>query len=349
MKKRKFIFIICLIFNCLLCFCGQKNPKINIWYGEHQSFGKNGIPQQWINILGNVTGAQGIDSLYYSLNQGKQQSLSMGPDGRRLAKAGDFNIELDHQELNIGENEIRIVAVDSAGIRVDREIHIHYHPQKPNIPQYQVDWETVRHIQNAVQVVDGLWKLAQDGIRITEPYYDRALALGDMHWQNYEVTVEVIFHGMRIPRREQGDRGADVIHVAIATRWPGHDEDGKNLRTKWYPLGATAEFRIEPDWQNCSWRILGGKGKVTGETTSVRQIMPETRYIMKHRVETLEDSSTLYSVKLWKAAEPEPTGWDLRTQEGPEDIQNGGILLIAHYSVVTFGDIAVSPIYFSSD
>ncbi len=44
-------------------------PAINVWYGLNQTFGQLGTPQQWINILGSVTGAT---SLTYSLNGGPQ-------------------------------------------------------------------------------------------------------------------------------------------------------------------------------------------------------------------------------------------------------------------------------------
>ena len=57
---------------------------------------------------------------------------------------------------------------------------------------------------------------------------------------------------------------------------------------------------------------------------------------MKHRVKILGDSSAQYSVKLWRADDPEPEGWDLQTEEDSEDILQGGALIIAHYTVVTF-------------
>ena len=30
--------------------------KIDVWYGKHQRFGHNGLPQQWVNVLGRVHG-----------------------------------------------------------------------------------------------------------------------------------------------------------------------------------------------------------------------------------------------------------------------------------------------------
>ena len=63
-------------------------PIIDVWYGTEQQFGQVGIPQQWVNILGNVTDPDGIDTLTYSLNGGSESALSIGPDTCRLADEG---------------------------------------------------------------------------------------------------------------------------------------------------------------------------------------------------------------------------------------------------------------------
>ena len=80
------------------------------------------------------------------------------------------------------------------------------------------------------------------------------------------------------------------------------------------------------------------------EEELTRSIEYGQQYIMKHRVKTLGDSSSQYSVKLWRADEPEPETWDLQTKEDSEDVLQGGALIIAHYAVVTFGDIVVNSL-----
>jgi regulation of enolase protein 1 (concanavalin A-like superfamily) len=45
-------------------------PVIDVWYGDNQTFGQLGVPQQWINILGNVSSAAGLATLTYTLNGG---------------------------------------------------------------------------------------------------------------------------------------------------------------------------------------------------------------------------------------------------------------------------------------
>ena len=53
-------------------------PQVNLWYGNYQTFGANGVPQQWVNILGNVTSPVGIAALTYSLNCAPKVNLNWG-------------------------------------------------------------------------------------------------------------------------------------------------------------------------------------------------------------------------------------------------------------------------------
>src|ERR1051326_4947591 len=71
-------------------------PAIDLWYGDHQPFGRNGIPQTWVNILGKVASRNGIASLTYSLNRGPERSLWIGKTRTRLVDPGDFNVEVSY-------------------------------------------------------------------------------------------------------------------------------------------------------------------------------------------------------------------------------------------------------------
>src|SRR5260370_14574808 len=53
-------------------------PIFNVWYGDNQSFGQNGIPQQWVNILGNASAPSGIASASYTLNGRASHVLRVG-------------------------------------------------------------------------------------------------------------------------------------------------------------------------------------------------------------------------------------------------------------------------------
>ena len=315
---------------------------IDIWYGDRQHFGQRGLCQRWINVLGRVDPNR-IALLEYSLNGSSPWPLAIGPDGHRLACPGDFNAEIDSADLRAGDNQVAIAAVDKNGKREVREVTVVFTGEQTNPLPCRIEWARVRSIHEVAQVTDGKWALTPAGVRVLEPYYDRVIGLGDRRWTDYELATTVTFHDLRVPRAAQGDAGANVIHAALAVRWPGHDDDGRQPRVKWYPLGATAEFRVNPSWKQCSWRILGG-GKICVEADHRRDIELESPSAMKHRVGGNPDGSARYSVKLWPAGEPEPGTWDLELDKHPGDVQNGGALLIAHYTEVTFGDVTVTPV-----
>ena len=317
----------------------EEDVFINVWYGPRQHFGKSGIPQRWINILGNLTTAEGLQSLTYTINGSEPIHLSLGEDGRRLANPGDFNIDIDTARLVSGVNRVVINAADSSGKVEAKEVTIQYETGNTWPLPYYVDWAQVENIQDVVQIVDGHWQLEEGGVRTLDPYYDRVLALGDATWTDYEVTTSVIFHDFTPPHK--GPPTFNVSHAAIATRWPGHDLDDNQPHVKWYPLGATAEFRLTHYLDSCRWRIFDGVNIYVEDITRLRTITLGKRYQMKKRVETLADNTTLFSVKLWDAGEEEPEHWDLQAREKPDNIPSGSALLIAHNTDVTFGNIQV--------
>jgi len=282
---------------------------IDLWYGDRLRIGHLGSPQRWVNILGRV--GSDVVQLATSLNGGRMLAVSIGGDGHRLARPGDFNVEVDRADLVEGQNQVELTATDSCGRFETRTVTL---------------------------------EVTADGVRSVEPYYDRVIGLGDVTWTDYEIETTVTFHGIREPFEEKGDAGAMVIHAALATRWPGHDDDGLQPRVKWHPLGATAEFRVNPSWEGCSWRILGGRSETSGEMVVVnaekeRTIRTGVRYGMKHRVETLGDGGADYRVKLWEADDAEPEDWYVHLHKGPGEVASGGALIIAHYTDVTFGNV----------
>ena len=325
--------------------CSQLSaaPVITLWYGDTQYFGTQGNAQRWVNVLGTVQSEVGIQQLSYRLNQGTLNPLSMGQDGRRLAQPGDFNVEIHRDSLRVGENQVIITATDSSGATTHQVVSVHYTDHRRWTLPYSVIWDEVDTLQHAVQIVDGHWQQVPGGIRTVAPYYDRVIAVGDTSWTDYEVATSVIFHGFTLPR--QGPPTFGVSHAAIATRWPGHDDDTQQPRVKWFPLGATAEFRLTDHLDSCRWRVFDGENLYVEDTTRIRTITLETRYRMKHRVQSLNDTITLYQVKLWAEGQPEPEAWDIEAREvAADNIPSGSALLLAHNTEVTFGDIVVVPI-----
>lgn len=319
-------------------------PEIDIWYGHQQRFGHlGGHPQRWINVLGSVDPADQLVELTYSLNGGEPKELSFREDNKRIARDGDFNVEIARDQLDEGHNRVTVRAVSGSGQTATADVSVQYTKEAESWPlPYRIDWSDADHIQDVVQVVDGRWKLTPQGIRSVPRYYDRVIAFGDESWRDYEVATTVTIHALTPPKKLPNTTG--VTHAAIALRWPGHDADGKQPSVKWHPLGATAEFRLGGDLKQCRWRIFDGKRKDHRESSRRRQLEFEKPYAMKHRVETLNNGVSRYRVKLWPADEREPTDWDLERLETDDDVPSGSALLLAHHSEVTFGDVTVTPI-----
>ena len=101
-----------LLLSCLVASVSSADePVIDVWYGEHQRFGQHGgHPQRWINVLGRVTPADTILSLTFSLNGAEPKELSFAEDNKRIARDGDFNVEIDRTALRAGNNAVLIVA-----------------------------------------------------------------------------------------------------------------------------------------------------------------------------------------------------------------------------------------------
>ena len=173
------------------------NPYINNWYGPVQDFGQLGSNSaRWINLLGSVSGQNPISTLSYTLNGQASQSLNIGPDTRRLQDVGDFNAEIEYLELLNGANTVAITATDTLGNTSTENVTVNYASGNTWPLPYAVDWTTTSQIGDVAQIVDGVWSLESDGVRTAQLGYDRLLSIGDISWDNYEVTVPVTLHGL---------------------------------------------------------------------------------------------------------------------------------------------------------
>lgn len=317
-------------------------PAINIWYGPAQNFGQVGKPQQWVNILGNVTSLVPITDLSYKLNGGATQPLTMGPD-RRLDEAGDFNVEIDYEDLNPGNNTVVITAADGPGSTSSQTVTVNYTPGNVWPLPYSVAWNSVANLQNAVQIVDGLWTIQGNNVRTEEPGYDRILALGDVGetWKDYEVTAAVIAHGIDQDGFNSQGNGAGVGFIA---RWRGHyqDED-ETPRQGWRDLGALAWFRWNTD--NTKGIELRGNGGAGIDTNPNQQLTFGQPYMFKLSVlSTSPDNPSYYRFKIWEQGQPEPAFWDAEGFGKDGEPPTGSVLLLAHNVDVSFGAVTVSPL-----
>jgi len=314
------------------------SPQIDLWYGNYQSFGDIGVPQKWINILGNVHASSGIASLSYTLNGGSTQPLSTGPDGLRLQSSGDFNVEINVTDLLCdSDNLVVIRATDHAGNTTNEEVIVNYSCNNIWPKTYSINWDSVTNIQDPVQVVDGLWIKEPNSIRPSIIGYDRIVAMGDITWDDYEMTVPITINT---------PMDSSVIYgpnVGIIMRWQGHyDVDGKQPRNGWWPLGALGVYIWVPQLNDYRLRIIGNNMYLIANDDSAKSLEVGVPYMFKMRAETI-GSNTLYSLKVWEQAEDEPSEWTISGYGVPGELKHGSIMLASYYVDASFGDVTIIP------
>jgi hypothetical protein len=315
--------------------------RIDVWYGPRQPFGRAGLPQRWVNILGRVYGP--VKQLQCSLNDGPQRNIAVGPDQRRLAGQGDFNIDLDSRHLNTGENRLAISAIGEDGAQTTEQVIIDFvHDARP-LP-YRIEWDKVACIQDVAQIVDGLWSINGDAISPEEIGYDRLVAIGDMDWRDYEVTVPITVHGINA-----GCYGYPSVHagVGVVMRWRGHTNWGADQWASGQPYfgpsgyGAIGWYCVfhetgpelnffDPDFQR--------------PARQPKKLTLHTPYMFKARVETRSAVASDFSLKVWEAQAPEPTAWDLTTPGTVMSLSTGSFILGAHHVAASFGAVTVAPV-----
>ncbi|UWQ86122.1 cadherin-like domain-containing protein [Leisingera caerulea] len=304
-------------------------PVIDVWYGPTQTFGQPGVPQTWVNILGDVFD-EGLVSLSYTLNGGAERSLSVGPDQRRLEKAGDFNIDIAYAELDptAADDVVSIIARYDNGATYTQDVTIQYEGGSDWDPNYSIDWSAVTNIQDVAQVVDGNWMLTGDGVRPDELGFDRFIALGDDTWDFFEARVAVTPHDMSIVGGLFG----------FGLWWNGHTDDSA---IQWQPLRGftpseflfynqhtgTPHFEIFPNTGDTNYALAEG-----------------TRFNFLMRVEQSGTFDRTYKMKVWEEGTAEPVDWLMDLTIGYDDPITGSFALVTHHYDIEFHDIDITEI-----
>ena len=302
-------------------------PQIDIWYGTEQSFGHTGKPQDYANVLGNVSGPYSITTLKYSLNGDPNISLSRGRDDKRLEEPNDFNIDILWDDLQDGNNLIVITAADSNGDVTVQNVTIDFNSTNVWPLPYVADWNQVSAIADVAQVIDGNWAIYDSNVRTVVPGYDRLIAIGDVTWTDYEITAPITIHSI------SGDGG-----IGFILRWTGHTDSPVSCsqpKCGWLPLGEIA-------WYRGNGQIEMYQDRTTEYTTMT--IPNNVPYIFKARVETLNNSNCIYSMKVWPADTNEPQEWDLVSTPELPDLPSGSAMLIAHQCDVSYGKVEIRPL-----
>ncbi len=323
-------------------------PAIHVWYGPLQRYGYSGahtaVPQRWVNILGRVESMAPIDSVSYSLNGGQPHPLRLGPDKRRLADRGDFNVEISHRDMKPGHNEVVITAVDLLGDSTRQSVVVDFIASETGWEpgSYSYDWSSVQAIDELAGIVDGHWAIEDGTVRPIHLDYDRLLAIGDLSWRDYTVTVPVTFYtreweGYLAPSNGPG--------FGIVARWRGHQDTGlvDSPVEGWSYLGALGWYKWHRDGFKLSdgLQLLSHGGHEIGANDT--QLEPGVTYIFKIDVASSDEAQTpaTYRFKVWPSVEPEPEAWVFEERGHPNEPDSGSLLLVAHHVDARFGAVQV--------
>lgn len=316
----------------------QSEPNIDVWYGLDQKFGQLGNTQNYINILGNVSDPDTVDLIGYTLNGGGFIEISLGPDDRRLQNINDFNVDIEKGALNAGNNSVHIYSKDKLGNDTTVIVNVTYTPNVVWETEYGINWDTVTNIQDVAQVVDGKWEITPDGLHIIEPGYDRLVSLGDVSWKNYEATFPITIHQLdTTPNKLSGF----TINVGALVRWTGHTDvpiAGWQPKSGFEPLGNILWFQWDArDTSKVTINSYYGEEKPFKPKFN-------TKYVFKIRVATLPGTGHVYYVKFWESGETEPDLWILKTEIDQGELGNGSLLLLAHHTEATFGNVSIKSV-----
>lgn len=322
-------------------------PLIDIWYGRRQCFGKPGLAQRWINILGRIHRPAEVATLVYTLNGGAPLPLTMGPDKRRLVVSGDFNIEINYALLQTGENSVGILAALNNGEIVEDEVIVDYHSGYSWPLPYTIDWSTAQSIQDVAVITDGLWTVEQDKLYPVDNFYDRVIAIGDVNWKDYEISVPVTLYGFNASAY-QFPSVAPVIGFVM--RWQGHYSWGADAyasgqpRHGFAPCGALGLYGWS-DWRGRRLNIVANDGStVLVEDTSGFKMRLGITYVMKMSVQSRPGKTSLYSLKAWPQDENEPDGWVLEAEGRIGEHSRGSVILLSHHTAAAFGNVSVRAV-----
>ncbi len=189
-KKLVACMAILVLTLCASMVAKAAGPIINVWYGSPQKFGQIGTTQRWVNILGDIFSDNGVKSFTYTLNGGSPVDLNFLADSRRIAKEGNFNIDILVQDLNPGANTVAISVKNEGDTITTENVVVDWTPGKVWPTAYSVALTSAAALSDSVQVSDGKWTADANGVRIQEHGYDRIIMIGDSTWTDYEITAK---------------------------------------------------------------------------------------------------------------------------------------------------------------
>jgi hypothetical protein len=292
-----------------------------------------------------VTGAARVDSLYYTLNGGAPSQLTIGPDDYRLVAEGDFNVELDYADLDVGTNDVVITCVDVYGQRSDTTVTVTRMNGVKWARPDTLKFESASTISEEAYVIDGQWHLESGGVRTNADAigYDRLLTAGEGYdagsaWpSDLDVTAPITIHTYI---NNGGQRGA----VGIGLGWQGHNAPEQPAKGHRYQ--AIAFIRDVTTAPILALYRVSADGYIDALKVSTPvNVALGTRYLLRMRSEAFTADSSLVRAKIWEDGTPEPPAWTISSNFVTI---KGSVLLISHYAETTFGDTVIRPLTMSS-
>ena len=317
-------------------------PVINIWYGSQQTFGANGQPQPWINILGDVSDPTGVASLTYTLNGGAANALSLGENQVRLVEPGEFNVELDAASLVTGANTVHLTAVDNLGNSSAADVTVTKIGGGPWVLPYTANWSQAGgNINSVAQVTDGRWTIQPDGtIHNADFGYDRLVTLGQAStWGQYDVTAQVTINSM----------DPDGSGVGIVAGWKGATNNLHGVVTADQPrIGHSFPDAFMYDNLQGQARRLeiytntdAHPEQTLAADPTATQLTMGVAYTYRFRVTDNASGGSDFKFKVWKTGTAEPSSWLIQASG---ELNRGSLVLVAHRADVNFGTVTVNPI-----
>ncbi len=314
-------------------------PTITVFGSQPLEFGKVGLAQPDVNVIGRVSPTGSIRSMTYELNGADPVAMGVGPDTRRLTNPGDFNVAIPASSLQVGLNTVRLRAVNTVGVATVRDVTVRLTGPAPWPLPYSVSWAPATNLHAVVQPVDGEWAISGGAVRTLEVGYDRLLAVGDGTWTDFEATVPITVHAVD-PNGYTPTSGSPGI--GFITHWIGHDTVDA-LQPHWGfadRFGGIAWYRYPTSGNRLELR--DGKAALLAKDTTGKTITTGVSYLYKVRAESGgAGQGPKYQLKVWPAGTAEPAAWDLSARLPVGAVAAGSLLLVAHHVDASFGTLQV--------
>lgn len=345
----------------------MKDVSIDLWYGDRMFSGRCGTPQKLYTVLGRVSPASGV-KLTARLNGGMRRPVAVGPSIERVLAAGDFLVEFPVARLRRGSNRLELVA-EAGGRSARREVVIERDPDGHAPLPLDIRWDDECRLSQYAQPIDGRWVRDGDGVRPAEIGYDRLMAVGDVTWSGYEVTVPITLNRLA-PLETTHPKGIGHL-FGVLMNWIGHyqlpsmidprrrhkvmlkEMVQRPLRTLglkppafpkafWLPQGALFSYHWSEARKCHALRIESGQtGMPLVEDESGYTIEPGTTHVFRCRSVVGASGLNRHSFKVWPAGSQEPGRWLLECDGLRGELHAGCALLLTHFSDVTYGPIVV--------